>query len=424
MNRPVYYIVSILLAFGMASLSAQQSTGERISGTPFYNVEISRYPTGNTDSSKVVLYLKLPYDALQFVRMDSIFRARYEVSVVAFDMDDIQVDSEIKQGAIDVKTFEETNSRELNDYSRYEFLMDNDQYKFTIGLMDLDTRKTSYRKIDVNLRKTFQGKVQLSDLIIVDQVADSTEEVLKFDPNVVDKLNDRQKEYYVYYTALGDSGVGVVTGEIVTTDGEVLRTQRDSIPLSPTPSGHFIRMDSKDLDYSRYVYRLRIEKGDTEVSRTKEFRVGWIGMSDHISNLDRAIEQMIYVMSGREINKLKDADSEEKKRLFMEFWKEKDPTPETANNELMNEYFRRVSIASEEFSTSIREGWRTDRGMVFILFGSPNDIERHPFELGSKPYQIWYYFEINRQFVFVDESGFGDYRLITPLQDYSRSTFY
>lgn len=53
-------------------------------------------------------------------------------------------------------------------------------------------------------------------------------------------------------------------------------------------------------------------------------------------------------------------------------------------------------------------------GMVFIILGTPSNIDRHPFELDSKPYEIWHYYEINRQYVFVDYTGFGDYRLVTP----------
>jgi hypothetical protein len=49
--------------------------------------------------------------------------------------------------------------------------------------------------------------------------------------------------------------------------------------------------------------------------------------------------------------------------------------------------------------------------MVLIRFGSPQNVERHPFESDSKPYEIWYYYDQNREFIFVDETGFGDYRL-------------
>jgi hypothetical protein len=53
--------------------------------------------------------------------------------------------------------------------------------------------------------------------------------------------------------------------------------------------------------------------------------------------------------------------------------------------------------------------------MVFIILGSPNNVDRHPFALESKPYEVWQYYELNRTFIFVDETGFGDYRLVTPM---------
>ncbi|MCK4297684.1 MAG: GWxTD domain-containing protein, partial [Candidatus Marinimicrobia bacterium] len=99
------------------------------------------------------------------------------------------------------------------------------------------------------------------------------------------------------------------------------------------------------------------------------------------------------------------------------FWKGKDPTPNTQENELMNEYYMRVHYSNQHFS-GFQAGWKADMGMIFILFGPPSDIERHPFDIQSKPYEIWYYYEINRTFVFVDESGFGEYRLISPTYDY------
>ncbi|MFC1548292.1 GWxTD domain-containing protein, partial [Candidatus Neomarinimicrobiota bacterium] len=83
-------------------------------------------------------------------------------------------------------------------------------------------------------------------------------------------------------------------------------------------------------------------------------------------------------------------------------------------NEVMDEYYRRVAYSDTHFK-SYQAGWETDLGMVYIIYGPPDDIERYPFELDSKPYQIWYYYEQHWRFVFVDQNMFGDYRLITPL---------
>ena len=51
----------------------------------------------------------------------------------------------------------------------------------------------------------------------------------------------------------------------------------------------------------------------------------------------------------------------------------------------------------------------------------PNNIERHPFDIDAKPYEIWTYYEQNREFVFVDATGFGDYRLQNPMWDLWRT---
>ena len=82
----------------------------------------------------------------------------------------------------------------------------------------------------------------------------------------------------------------------------------------------------------------------------------------------------------------------------------------------MEEYYSRVEYANKNFS-HYQAGWKTDMGMVFILFGSPNNVERHPFDIDSKPYEIWSYYDYNRSVIFVDESGFGDYQLLTPIWD-------
>ena len=93
---------------------------------------------------------------------------------------------------------------------------------------------------------------------------------------------------------------------------------------------------------------------------------------------------------------------------------EKDPSPNNDENEIFDEYFRRIAFANENFSNYI-EGWRSDRGMVYTILGAPNNIDRHPFEYDSKPYEVWEYYDLNRSFVFLDQTGFGDYRLVTPL---------
>ena len=79
----------------------------------------------------------------------------------------------------------------------------------------------------------------------------------------------------------------------------------------------------------------------------------------------------------------------------------------------MNEYYRRVAYADAHFKGYFK-GWRSDMGMVYITLGSPDQVTRRPYEIDSKPYEIWEYYTLNRSFVFIDQTNFGDYRLQNP----------
>jgi GWxTD domain-containing protein len=79
-----------------------------------------------------------------------------------------------------------------------------------------------------------------------------------------------------------------------------------------------------------------------------------------------------------------------------------------------SDYLRRVSTANLRYKNQGREGWMTDRGRVFILYGDPDEMERVPSQNNAKPHEIWHYYQVENgvQFVFVDRSGFNDYVLV------------
>ena len=81
---------------------------------------------------------------------------------------------------------------------------------------------------------------------------------------------------------------------------------------------------------------------------------------------------------------------------------------------IRDRYYKRVAFAEENFSRGTSGGWRSDMGMIYILFGRPDDISRSMNPQQSYNYETWYYFQINEEFRFVDDFGFGDYRLRTP----------
>jgi GWxTD domain-containing protein len=133
-----------------------------------------------------------------------------------------------------------------------------------------------------------------------------------------------------------------------------------------------------------------------------------------MADLDESISKMIYIATGKEQDLIEDEkDEQKKKKLFREFWKSKDPTPNTERNEAMEEYYLRIEYANRTFR-SAGQGWQSDMGMVYVIFGQPDKAEQVTGYSTTRVYEKWRYFNYG-EIIFVDNSGFGDYRLYQPI---------
>jgi len=123
------------------------------------------------------------------------------------------------------------------------------------------------------------------------------------------------------------------------------------------------------------------------------------------------LEVLDYIAESGEQDARKKLETEEERRAFWaSFWKRRDPTPDTPENEAMNEFYRRVQYANQHFGVG-GQGWTTDMGRVYIQKGQPDEVVRSPFNFDRPPEEIWYYYRDQQTFVFVDEDGFGRYKL-------------
>jgi GWxTD domain-containing protein len=139
------------------------------------------------------------------------------------------------------------------------------------------------------------------------------------------------------------------------------------------------------------------------------------GAPGSAEDLEERLSELRYVASQTEIERIRGAGTfTEKRRQYADFWRKLDPTPSTVENEAMDEYFRRIEYANRSFR-SYAAGWLTDKGRVYIIYGPPDNTSTDPFRNEGKAVETWQYYRRNLRVVFVDESGFGDFRLMTYL---------
>ncbi len=139
-------------------------------------------------------------------------------------------------------------------------------------------------------------------------------------------------------------------------------------------------------------------------------------------------EDVVYILTDEEkavFNRLSNDD--ERDAFIEQFWRRRDPDPNTGINEFKEEHYRRIAYANEHFTSGV-EGWVTDRGRIYIMFGKPNTIDDHQggryrrrFNEGGGytsvyAFQRWFYTYIpgigdGIEIEFVDASKTGEYKI-------------
>jgi GWxTD domain-containing protein len=88
-------------------------------------------------------------------------------------------------------------------------------------------------------------------------------------------------------------------------------------------------------------------------------------------------EDVAYIITDAERSAFLRLQTDDEREQFIEqFWKRRDPTPDTVENEFREEHYRRIAYANEHFGSGI-PGWKTDRGRIYITYGPPDEIEDH-----------------------------------------------
>ncbi|MEN6311698.1 MAG: GWxTD domain-containing protein [Acidobacteriota bacterium] len=112
--------------------------------------------------------------------------------------------------------------------------------------------------------------------------------------------------------------------------------------------------------------------------------------------------------------------------LFIEaFWKQRDPTPDSPENEYKTEYYRRLEYVDRYFGRDApRPGRKTDRGRIYLILGEPREIQRFEAEAAIYDAEVWFYqgksdmgLPAGFNVVFFRRGGHGEYKLYSPVAD-------
>lgn len=157
-----------------------------------------------------------------------------------------------------------------------------------------------------------------------------------------------------------------------------------ALPPPAGPAQEFA-LELPDLPRGVYLVRLRLRDAGGEALAEAERAFAVLGPEHpHLATLDELIEALAYIAYPRELAFIREgATAPERRRRFDAFWGSLVAERRVAEN-LLARYFERVEEANLRF-TSHQPGWKTDRGMIYVVFGEPEYVEQ-TFEA-----EVWHY---------------------------------
>lgn len=370
---------------------------------------------GPADSTFLFFAMVLPPAGLRFQRDEDGFAAQYRVAIT------------VARGGQRIRRLERTETVrvvERRETTRTDeavlfqaFLaLEPGEYELELRVQDLGSRRGLEAADTLRIPPYGAGGLRFSPPLVVEgaEGRDRQSALPRLFVNPRSTVRYGSESSRVYLEAYGVAehtrgvlevrdlaGIAAWRGEITFSGGTPeVRTALVSLPVESLPLGRF------ELAF--------FESGQTRAASLAPLLVTlsdtWV-----VADFDEVLDYMSYIAEREELDSLRAASGRERARLWDAFWAARDPEPSTPENEYRDAYFERVHEANLRFREPGTPGWRTDRGMVYMVLGSPVAVQEQPGNAVGQPRLIvWIYQRgaVGRvELSFVDESGFGRYRL-------------
>ena len=427
----------MLLAVGLtlflsAGAAAQFQYAETEFSDPkaFLLVDYAYFRGADSGTARLELYYQIHHSGLTFSNSGASLIAAYAMSIRVEDddgnvMETFERDRQVVLGA-------DESSRTRTDYRSSQVTLEVPvgKYRAVFSLMDKTSGAKVEKELKIKIERLYHQSPQLSEIEFLqafERDSLSSSVFAKGDMVVVPAVHrvygsldvDRVAYYFEIYPGYDDMEKVVVETKIRHYRRGM--QYRDTLHLDLTDSVHRQLREISLAEFLPGLYELEISllgRRDKRLAgRSDQFTIAWTEEGMIRNDWKATIQQLKLYSEDVDVDDIEDLETyAERLQAFQQFWSERDPTDGTEENEAKIAFYYRVGVANERFGIMKRDGWRTDRGQIYIRYGEPDYLTDEPFALDVMPYQIWHYVNLIpvRNFLFIDEKGDGDFRLQYP----------
>lgn len=344
-----------------------------------------------------------------------------------------------------------TDTAKFNRYNQFVDVFNMElpygEYKVAVQMLD---NNSSLRGEYILELKTIQPKkeIYLSDIELCTEIKrDTTQNMffkngLRVVPNPRSTYDILQPMLY-YYVEINQLPFSAAAERFYTFEYHITDSKGDTIKtkkpvrkrvIAPTlveagalnvialPKGNYflnIRATETESDFSvsgRKKFRVyKPSKEDTSRAIASLPDIDEVFVSFSKEQLLEEFKQALYLSTTNEKKVFENLGNVQAMKQFLTgFWRLRDKQGNVPFGSNRREYIKRVVYVNSKFGSMGRKGWQTDRGRVYLVYGEPDEYDRHTSSMDTQPYVIWNYHNLEggATFIFADRSGFGEYELL------------
>lgn len=393
-------------------LAAYRQAGFLVAGEPFPLIgTVHAFASQSPDSTLMLVTFSLPNRVLSFARDGEQYYASYSVTI-ELRRDSALVQRHTGREVVRVASFRETSRGEESVIFQKYFPVAPGVYTLAVRATDSTSGRFATSTVDIEVPRYDDGSATAP--IAVYQASSRIDRAsvpaLVANPrSTVVFGRDTLLTFYVESYGTQDSSflpLRVTDQRKRTILSDTVHVTRHGQLLSGTAHIPVAR-----LGLGAIFVELQSARGATAPVPL----VVSLGEGLAVTTFDEMLEYLRFYTTPERLHALRDTTPEDRPAAWARFLKETDPTPTTIEHEGLRIYFHNLLEANARFRDEGMPGWMTERGMVYATLGEPDNV----FEPNAAPSmervrtQVWEYSRYRTQLVFVDNTGFGRWRL-TP----------
>jgi len=420
----IILLLSIAIAYAQRYYTEVAHIPNSVHGKiPYLNHLLVRpYPMViNDDQYKVYFFVETMYDYLQFVVDEEKYTSAYQVEVNLLNEDSKETYSQSWNSTVSLADFHETNRRD-----RYHLTLDSinippGRYDINLNYKDLQGKQQNEVRLKLNLEPI--KDIHASLPIFLDKEDDDNQfyGMLPHRPLALRNHIPFNKPLSVFLSSYvpKDSTISIKLQIFSTTAPEQKYAVDTTLVVHNSRATCIVTPPFTKWKEGNYLLSVKYATKQDSLNHKLPFEIIWFWKPRSLMSLDYAYRPLELITSPEEFKKIKSGSKRERQSNFDNYWQQKDPTPHTAFNEVLFEFFTRVDSVDITWGGRRKlYGWHKDPGRIYLLYGQPDKVEDQSLN-PEYPYLKWIYYKSDHNLIFVFKAldGRKNYLLVDEIEE-------